>query len=176
MFDISNLFYGKNISPGSVTIRDTSISGSNFPMTLKDDGYGNLFRADSINNIYPTWASVGNVLYNEGIIVIKYPQLYFFGENQYEIELKGKQNIHVMTLNAVAHAGTLISSSNKSFPTAHADRKEEDLHNEADQRFVYITGLNIHDENLNVVMRTNTSQVIQKKSGDKLVFRTKLDY
>jgi len=175
-YDISNMFYGKQIKPGSVVLKDTAISGTNLTVTLKDDGHGNLYRADTSDNVNPTWASVGNVLYNEGIIVIKYPQLYFFGECQFQVEVKGTQNIHVMTLNATAQAGTLISSSNTTFSSSLLQKPDEDLYNEADQRFVYLTGLNIHDENLNVVMRTNLAQPIQKLSGDRIQFKNKLDF
>ncbi len=187
-FDVSNIFYGKHIKPGSIEIKDLALSGptsntaigkgkqNNLGIIIKDDGYGNLYRANAINTSHPTWSSVGNVFYNEGIIVLKFPQLYFFGENQFEISMKGTQNIHVMTLNATAYAGTLVSSSNPSFSSSINQKPNEDLYNEADQTFVYITGINIHDENLNVIMRTNLAQPVQKLSGEKIVFRTRLDW
>ena len=42
IFDISNLFYGKRIKPGTFVIKDNAVTGSggDLTITLKDDGYG----------------------------------------------------------------------------------------------------------------------------------------
>lgn len=175
IFDISNLFYGKEIKPGTLELIDTRISGSNFGIKLKDDGNGNLYRCDATGSSYPTWASVGNVLYNEGLVVIKYPQLYFFGEEQFQISFNGIQNIHVMSIRALAKSGDLISSSNPTW-NATDNKLDTSLANEYTKKYVNITGINIHDENLNVVMRTNLAQPVQKRVDDKLVVKIKMDY
>ena len=137
LFDISNMFYGNQIKPGSLMLREQFISGSNnkFGFTLRDDGQGNLYRADATGN-HATWASVGNVFYSEGLVLIKSPQLYFFGEREYELEFKGTQNIHVTTINAFARPMQLISSSNPSFMSGAID---PDLANESDTNYVYLT-------------------------------------
>lgn len=175
IFDISNLFYGKEIKPGTLELIDTRISGSNFGIKLKDDANGNLYRCDATGSSYPTWASVGNVLYNEGLVVIKYPQLYFFGEEQFQISFNGIQNIHVMSIRALAKSGDLISSSNPTW-NATDNKLDTSLANEYTKKYVNITGINIHDENLNVVMRTNLAQPIQKRVDDKLIVKIKMDY
>jgi len=173
IFDISNLFYGKQIKPGSFTITDTGISGSNGTqkITLKDDGIGNLYRANAIG-AHPTWASVGNIFYNEGIAIIKSPQLTFFGSEQFEINFQGVQDIHVLTINAFARSLQLISSSNTSYTTQSIDTNA----NNTDTRYVYITSLLIHDDNLNVIARTNIAQPIVKYSADKYLFKYKMDF
>lgn len=175
IFDISNLFYGKEIKPGTLELIDTRISGSNFGIKLKDDANGNLYRCDASGSSYPTWASVGNVLYNEGLVVIKYPQLYFFGEEQFQISFNGIQNVHVMSIRALAKAGDLISSSNPTW-NATDNKLDTSLANEYTKKYVNITGINIHDENLNVVMRTNLAQPLQKRVDDKVVVKIKMDY
>jgi len=48
--------------------------------------------------------------------------------------------------------------------------------NETDEEFVYITGLNFHDENLNVIMKTKFAQPVIKRNGDKILFRIKFDF
>lgn len=173
IFDISNLFYGKQIKPGSFSIVDTDISCSlnTQKITLKDDGLGNLYRADA-NGAYPTWATVGNIFYNEGIVLIKSPQLTFFGKNEFEINFQGVQDIHVMTINAFARSLQLISSSNTSYTTQSIDTNA----NNNDTRYVYITSLLIHDDNLNVIARTNIAQPIVKYSSDKFLFKFKMDW
>lgn len=176
-FDISNIFYGNKINPGTLEIKDAGLSGSSdkVEITIKDDGRGNLYRADASGS-HPTWASLGNVFYDEGVIVIKHPQLFFFGENQFEISFKGEQNIHVLTINSFAKALTQTSSSSPAFIPLSAADIGEDLANNQDERIVFITGINIHDENLNVIARTNLAQPIVKRSGDKFLFKVKLDF
>jgi hypothetical protein len=60
-FDISNLYYGSRILPGSFEITDSSLTGSSgaISITLKDDGLGNIYRADA-NTPPCKWNSVGN--------------------------------------------------------------------------------------------------------------------
>jgi hypothetical protein len=172
-FDISNLFYGKQIKPGSLEMSDTSLSssGGKMSITLKDDGLGNLYRANSSGS-NATWASVGNVFYDEGIILIKQPQLFFFGKNQFEISFKGVQDIHVLTINAFARSMQLISSSNMAYTSASVDT----LANRTDEKYVYITEVLVHDDNLNVISRTTLAQPFLKYSGDKARFKIKMDW
>jgi len=172
-FDVSNLFYGNRIKPGSLVIADTALSysGDAFGMTIRDDGNGNLYRADSSGS-WATWASVGNVFYDEGLVVLKHPHLYFFGENNFQVSLEGEQNIHVLTINAFARSMKEVTSSNPSYQPFVIN----DLANETDEKGVWITSINVHDENLNIIARTNLAQPILKKSGDKFLFKIKLDF
>jgi hypothetical protein len=175
-FDISNMFYGNRIKPGTLTLTDSSISGSSgkVSIVLKDDGNGNIYRANASGS-HAVWSSVGNIFYNEGIILIKHPQLYFFGESQYDMEFEGEQNIHTMTINAFAKALSQTSSSNPSYEHISASDIDDLAHN-TDEKIVFITGVNIHDNNLNVIMRTNLAQVIMKRSGDKYLIKIKMDF
>lgn len=173
MFDISNLMYGDRIKPGSFAVKDTSISESDskFGFGLRDNKRGSLYRSDTKGK-KASWSSVGNIFYDEGLVVIKHPQLFFFGKNQFDVEFSGTQEVHTFTVNALAKPFKQVTSSNPSFIPQNAN----DLANETDQKFVYITNVNLHDEDLNVVARTKLSQYIQKKSGDRLLFRIKKDF
>jgi hypothetical protein len=172
-FDSSNLFYGKKIKPESFSLQDSDVTGSGgkVTITLKDDGTGNLYRADAISP-HAKWNSVGNLLYEEGIAVVKSPNLPLFGKDQFKIDLKGVQNIHILEINIPCSAGSINSSSNPAFkalkPSDYADTVEKD--------FVYVTGLNFHDENLNIIARTNLAQPLIKRDKDKYKFRVKLDF
>jgi hypothetical protein len=172
-FDISNLFYGMSILPGSFMIKDSSITGSGgaIGLTIKDDGNGTLYRADSLTP-HCTWNSVGTIFYNEGIIAIKSPHLYFFGKDQYEISFKGEQNIHVLRLESIAPQNYLNSSSNPTYRFTPSTNRP----NEYDPNFVYITGINYHDDNLNVVMKTQLAQPIMKRQSEKIFFKVKYDF
>jgi hypothetical protein len=105
MFSISNLYYGNRIDPNSIVLTDTAISGTDgkVSITLKDNGYGSLYRADALTPP-ATWSSVGNAFYNEGLLLIKSPEIQFFGKHQYELDFKGEQNIHVLKVNVFANA------------------------------------------------------------------------
>lgn len=172
-FDVSNLFYGINISPNTFVLSDSSITGSNgkIRITIKDDGAGGLYRADC-STTPAAWNTVGTIFYNEGIIAIKNPHLYFFGKEQFEMSFKGEQNVHVLRFDVMAPSNHLISSSNPSF----IDVPSTNRPNEPDSKFVYITGINFHDDNLNVVMKTQLAQPIMKRHSDKIAFKVKYDW
>lgn len=172
-FDVSNLYYGKRIMPGTLIMNDTSLSGSSgaIRITLKDDGLGNVYRADAATK-HATWNSCGNVFYDEGIIVIKNPHLYFYGKDGIEISFRGEQNVHSMKVEVIAPQNMLNSSSNPSFVTLSASGYAAD----PDPNYVYITGLNFHDENLNVVMKSQLAQPIVKRHGDRILFKVGMDF
>jgi hypothetical protein len=172
-FDISNLFYGKRILPKSFVISDPGLSGSGgvVGITLKDDGHGNIYRADCLTSA-SVWNSVGNIYYDEGLVVIKSPHLYFFGKHEYEVSFRGEQSVHVLKIDALAPANQLNSSSNPNFKPV----KPSGLANDPDDEFVYITGLNFHDDNYNVIMKAQLAQPIMKRLGDRLMFKIKVDF
>jgi len=172
-FDVSNLFYGNRIKPGTFKIANTAItqSGGALNIQIKDDGYGNLYRADASSSL-ATWASIGNIFYDEGLVVIKHPNLFFFGDNQFDVSFKGEQNLHVFTVNAFAKAMHETSSSNPSY----VDFSINDLANDQDTKAVYITQVLIMDEDLNVIIRSQLAAPFLKRSSDKILFKTKIDY
>lgn len=173
-FNISNIFYGKRINPSSFIIRDSNISGTNSRVSIRlcDDGLGNLYRADSTGS-HASWASVGNIFYNEGVVFVKSPNIPFFGKNGYEVELEGEQPIHIMKIRTTAGSGLVNSSSNPSYQDVSASFNV----NDADTgKFVYITNVNFHDDNLNVVMRTHLAQPVIKRDADKIVIASKFDF
>ena len=172
-FNISNLFYGKRIEPGTFEITDSSVTGSKGHLSIKirDDGYGSLYRADSKTE-HAKWNSIGNIFYDEGIVVIKTPNIPLFGKDQFEVSFNAEQNLHTLKMSIPARAGLFNSSSNPAFKIVSASLDA----NDKDPEFVYITGINYHDENLNVVMKTNLAQPVIKRNSDKYLFRTKIDF
>lgn len=172
-FDISNLFYGLRIIPGSLSIHDNSLSGSNgkVSVVVKDNGVGGLYRADCMTP-HATWNNVGDIFYNEGIAVIKNPSLVFFGKDYFNVDMTGEQNVHIMRINTLARAGEINSSSNPTFELLSASL----LAHETDARFVYIDTINFHDDNLNVIMKTKLAQPIIKRVSDRYMFRTRFDF
>ena len=158
--------------PGTVELTDSSVSGSGdtFGIKLKDDGSGNIYRADCLTSA-SAWNSVGNVYYNEGLIVIKSPHLFFFGKEQYQLKFRGEQGIHVMNIEMIAPSNQLNSSSNPNFVSVEASTHA----NDSDRDFVYVTELKLHDDNLNVVMKAQLAQPIVKRFGERILFRIRYD-
>jgi hypothetical protein len=183
VFDASNMFYGFRISPTTFTVSDqdllqSSLLGSNMtpksgPIRIKlaDDGRGNVYRADCLTT-QATWNSVGNLYYDEGLAIIKSPHLYFFGQNQWSMYMRGEQHVHVMKLDALAPSNQLNSSSNPCYlplpPTGYP--------NDPENKFVYVSNINFHDKDLNVVLKTSLAQPIAKRQGDAIMFKCKFDF
>jgi hypothetical protein len=130
-----------------------------------------LYRADSAT-AHAKWSNVGNVLYEEGIAVVHTPNIPKFGKDQFDMSFQGTQNIHLLEIHVPCPGGIINSSSNPSYKQL----KPSDYASEANKGFVYITGINFHDENLNVVARTNLAQPVLKRDGDKFMFRVKMDF
>jgi hypothetical protein len=171
-FSIPNIFYGKKIKPGTFIIRDPGLTGSKgmLPMTLRDDGFGSLYRANSPtpNKLH----SVGNIFYDEGIVAIKSPHLYQFGSGSFEVGFRGTKDVFNREFLVQAPKNMLNSSSNPTYqklaPTDEANETADD--------FVYITTVLLHDENLNVIGRAALSQPIVKRTTDAITFKLKKDF
>ncbi len=172
-FNISNLFFGSKINPGSFKLTDSYFTGSGdkVSITLRDDKYGNLYRADSLTE-HAKWSSVGNIFYNEGIIAIKSPHISKIGKDQFTMNFEGEQPIFVTKIRTEASINMVNSSSHPNFIPLSSSL----LANEIDNDFVYITNMYFFDENLNVLMKTNFSQPIKKKNGDKVSIIVGTDY
>lgn len=172
IFDASNMFYGNKIDPGSYILKDTALTGSGgrVNMTLQDYS-GSLYRADAKTRNCK-WASVGALLYEEGIGVVKTPLVPRFGVDQFSVELVGQQNIHVLRIDVPAERGDLDLSVNNTYTQLAPTDQAADR----DTRFCYITNLNLLDENLNVISKTNFAQAVVKRENDRFVIRVKLDF
>jgi len=175
-FDISNLFYGERIKPGSFAIVDPRLSGSfgRVSVRLQDDGNGGLYRADA-TTAKAAWNHVGNVFYEEGIVLIKSPALPFFGHEGFDIEFEGEKTVNAMKLNVLVDATSHNTSSNPTWMNTMSASFDVNRDPE-NQKFVTISGINFHDENLNVVMRAQLAQPIVKRPGDRYLIRVKYDF
>jgi hypothetical protein len=176
IFNISNLFYGYKINPGTFVLSDTSLTGSNgkVSMTLRDDGHGGLYRDDSDTETDRT-NTVGNIFYDEGLVVIKNPHLYFFGKDNFSVEFQGVKNIYTTKYEILAPSGLLNSSSNVTYLSSSSALKASNNPKDNDT-FVYISGMYFHDENMNVVAKAKLAQPIIKREQDKILFKVSLDW
>ena len=111
------------------------------------------------------------VIQKELPVIYHYSNL-FFGKDQFSTSLKGVQNIHTLTFSVVAPGGLLNSSSNPQYEPLSASLNANDKNSE----FVYIDGINFHDDNLNVIMKAKFAQPVVKRFTDKIMFKPKIDF
>jgi hypothetical protein len=173
LFEIPNLFFGKRIKPGTFSIKATVDKVGHFSFTLQDDGQGGLYPLNPNGNS-AKWNIVGRVYYNEGLVLIKNPHLYFFGhKDDWEMSFKGEQNVYTLKIEAIANQSSLNYSRNKTFdeslsPSALPDDEDDD--------FVFISNINFHDKDLNVIAKTQLAQPFLKKTGDSVLFKVQMDF
>jgi hypothetical protein len=173
IFNISNLYYGNRIHPGSFKIIEESLTGSmgKIKVKLSDNKRGGVFRSDCLTK-QADWNIVGNLFYDEGLLIIKTPHLPFYGKDKFEMNFKGEQNIHSMVLNVPAPRSALNKSHNNTFVSLPKSENANDENTSA----ICITGVNIHDKNFNIIMKANLAQPIIKDNTDEFVIRLKMDF
>ena len=86
--------------------------------------------------------------------------------------MQGDHNVHVLEVNIPAPKGKINSSSNPNYKNL----VPSDYASETADKFVYITSINLHDENFNIIGRANLAQPIAKRDTDGYMFRLKMDF
>ena len=173
ILDISNLYYGNRIHPTSFKLVEKDLTGSDgkVKITLRDNGRGSLYRADA-KTTNAEWNNVGNLLYDEGLAIIKSPHLFFIGKDLLDVSFKGEQNLHTMMIDIPVYTEMFNSSSNPTFvgvtPSTGA--------NDVNLNTLYLTTVNIHDDNFNIIMKANFAQPIFKTEEDEFIIRLKEDF
>ena len=146
-------------------------SANRITFKVKDDEAGNLYRADATTK-HAKWASVGNILYEEGIAVIKTPHMPFFGKDSFKVTFEGERKVHVLEITIIAAPSQHNSSSNP----VYKEFAPSDYPSELSGKFTYMTGIALHDNNLNVIGRAHLAQPVIKREADKLVFKLRMDF
>ena len=168
---IPQLYYGRQIKPGSIKLSSNLYNGNQGRIELRDNGYGTLYRHQASGSI-ADWNKVGDVFYGDGLIYIRHPSLYAFSDSDMEIEFKGENQINVFEASIPCTSAQFNSSSNPNYNRLIPSAND----NETSDEFVYISTIYLHDENLNVVGKAKLSQPVIKRPENKYLFRVKLDY
>ena len=95
-----------------------------------------------------------------------------FGKDHFEVDLTGEHTVNVKEINVLASPGIINSSSNPNWK----ELKPTDYEHENAEKFVYITSVNLHDGNFNIIGRATLAQPIVKRNEDKYLIRLKMDY
>ncbi len=171
---ISSQIFKKNIVRETFSIFDSSLAGSggNIKIKLSDNGLGLLYRDDCLTK-KAEWNYAGHILYKEGFVSILHPGLENFSKTNYKLDFKINTDLNVYELNLPAKAGENNLSKNKTYID---NLKVDSSAFNADENFVYITDIDIHDENLNVIASAKLAKPFAKKNTDNVLFRLKMDY
>lgn len=174
LIELSSIFYGRKLDELSLKIRDKSIFSSIlsdenvYEITFKDDGYGAVYRADCITE-KAIWNTVGNILYYDGLIFIKNPFVYNLGNSIYRIEFEGSHKIISQKISIDLPSGFITNSDNETHPRKGVSTLSED-------DYVAISGVNLHDQNFNIVGRVQLAQPIIKNANDEISLKVKCDF
>jgi len=189
IFSIPTLFYGNRLRPNSIKMKSHLYKGGGaitgtgldkrfaqgsdqrMEVNLCDDGYGNIIRCDTSGSV-ATGNSVGTVYYEDGVIALKSPHLFSFGQHNYTLDFEGEQNTHILELLVPVGRNLFNSSSN---PNYNAYKPVADANEEAES-FIYLSTLNFHDSNINVVGKARFAQPIIKRINDRYMIRVKFDF
>jgi hypothetical protein len=173
ILDISNLYYGTKIHPGTFNLYEENLTGSlgDIKIRIKDNARGGLYRSDCLT-LQADWNNIGNILYEEGIAIIKSPNLTYLCKNKVDLKLRGEQHLYTFVLNIPIEKGNFMSSSNNTY----VDYPPDNYPHNKELSTVHITTVNIHDDNFNVIMKAQLSQPINKTEEDNFVIRLKQDF
>jgi len=173
IIDISNIYYGSKIHPGTFHLYEENLTGSSgdIKLNIKDNQRGGLFRADCATK-QAEWNNIGTILYEEGIAVIKTPNIPYFGKDKIDMKFRGEQTMQTLVLNVPVEVGQFMSSSNKTYQSYPPDSLP---HNEK-LSTIHVTTVNIHDDNFNVIMKAQLAQPITKTEEDEFIIRLKQDF
>tara|TARA_B100000927_G_scaffold272078_1_gene249452 strand:+ start:4576 stop:7530 length:2955 start_codon:yes stop_codon:yes gene_type:complete len=174
IFDISSKMYNKKINKNKFTISDNNLNttNSNVSIELKDNSNGGLYRSNCLSKV-ADWNYVGHLFYKEGIVSLNRPDLYYFGESDFECSFNSDFSLYVHEVNIPADIGLFDNSENDTY---NEDLRHDESAFNSEESFVYITDINLHDENLNVIARAKLARPAPKKKSDSILFRLKMDY
>jgi len=173
IIDINTQYYNKKIKKGTFKLKDENILSTNgLSMSISDNKKGFLFRDDCLTKS-ADWNYLGNIFYKDGICLIHHTSLYSFAKTDFSIEFVSEGRMFVHETNIPVIEGKLNVSHNSTY---NKDFRLDESAFNSDEPFVYITDVNIHDENMNIVAKAKLAHPIPKKNTDNLLIRLKMDY
>ena len=167
--DIPIIFYGEKIQPESLKITSRILESKNKKIIIKDDGFGNLYRANTKNPNKKN--KIGQIIYESGLIIIQNPHLYDLFD--IEIEFAGTNTLPILELAVPMPEGKINDPKN---PTYRGDSISSlNANQDPDEAFAYISEVYLHDENLNIVGKIKLANPLLKKSNDSYLLRARID-
>lgn len=182
VMSVPEIYYDRQILTGSFSASDLDAAGD--ARSLYDNGRGGIYSGSLTGTL------VGNIFYNEGLVVFKGGGLNDesisndFGEasptnHKWSTSFKGTHKIPVKIFRCRAPAGQLNASTNETFyhvPSGSSvDYKGEKVRILSGSE-TWITTVGLYDENFDLVAKARVAQPVKKNETDALLFRLKLDF
>lgn len=183
------MFYGRQIVTGSVLIYDNSYNALvSRSLYYVDDGYGNLIVSGT-----DIRSKVGNVFYNEGLIVFTaapvltgtvsgsvlatpFTQQYWDSGSAgvaYHIEFKGSNVIDSKVFMCRMGPGDVNASNNPTYWTRDGNGRMVPRY---PGNTTYVTAIGIYNEERQLVAVAKLAQPIRKREKDRIDIRLKMDF
>lgn len=172
IISIPRHYFSNRIKEKTFEAHDRDLFGTYGALSAKlKDNKGMLYRAEC-NTKVADWNFIGHILYRDGLATILHPSYSSIFEVAREFSFTGIHNLYTTQVMVPLKEG-LAFSRNKSYV------KEKYLSDEffdQDERFVLISNMNIHDEDLNIVAKANFAKPIVKRESDNMLFKVRLDF
>jgi hypothetical protein len=193
---IPSMFYGRQIATGSVHMVCNAYMNKGIQRVLKDDGHGRLYISGSMakpvsNESFAglKWNKVGNVFYNEGLIVITDPSMFDFGSinrdaspdfpDTLQIAFSGQERITTKVFQCRIGAGMANASNNPTFSSLNMDPKSQFYNKRVVKQsppVTWISAVGIYNEDHKLVAVAKLASPIRKREKDKLLIRLRMDF
>lgn len=158
------------------------------PIRVKEARSGILVRA---NYAYPEYSDIVDKGFENsgwqiglmdrvnGFATLMHPFSWRWCENKYRINFLGERGVWVNEYLLPLPDGE-YDSSNSGFSSYYSSEMDlpsnSEIPNKGDDNTVAITEINLHDENLNVLLKAKMAQPIYRVPSDKLAFKIKIDF
>lgn len=195
LLHVPSLYYGRQMATGSVKLVCNTYLSSSIKRTLVDDGRGGLYISGSVSSASlenaehykgVEWPKVGNVFYSEGLVVIKDPSLFDFGDyvmggetspmasDVLQVSFKGTQNIPTKVMMCRINGAASNASNNETFTSRNADTGKLDVVRSSP--ITYVTAVGIYNEERKLVAVAKLAQPVRNRERDKINIRLKCDF
>lgn len=191
---VPEMAYGRQIASGSVYIWTNAWKGPNgtYPVSgtryFVDDGYGRLWDVPSGSTWQSGTAVVGNVFYNEGLIVFTTSsanwQSEFFsasfdaGSNpSSHFEFKGSTVMKSFVFMCRMPPAAVNASNNPTYSYLDVDKRFANFppSGTIGENRTYVTAIGIYNEERQLVAVAKIAQPIRKRESDNIDVRLRLD-
>lgn len=192
-FHIPSMFYGRNIATGTVALTVNSFAGAPFgydstgTIYWVDDGIGRIWQVPSLTSSWQSGTSiVGNVFYNEGLIVFTHPdwrwhQLLLsssltMAEPHISLQFDGSYHIKSMLAMCRMNPADVNASNNPTYYiTDETGKRWARDWEEQTEAITYVTAVGIYNEERQLVAVAKIAQPIRKRERDDIDIKLRMD-
>lgn len=195
---IPSMFYGRQITTGSVLMVDNTYISHGIQRVLMDDGRGGLYLSGSSTRRLGSedyrgigWNRVGSVFYVEGIIMITDPSMLDFGSDEnlaawdrssdlLQVRFDGSERINTKIFNCRLDMAQGNASNNPTFSrlddNGTPDPSDDRLVLAGEDNTTYVTAVGLYNERRELVAVAKIAQPIRKREKDRETIRLRYDF